>query len=145
VLILLTSWWNKKINNQIRAENLVKWLTESKYELLNEPDVSTFYRKGLQNNSVIDLVFYTQNIKNNNNILTWEINPAIASGSDYEILLYLYKNTENMVLNPKIDLLYNFDKADWKLFSESIINLDKQYDLSDLNSEEELEKEALIL
>ena len=41
------SWWNKKINNQIRAENLVKWLTELKYELLNEPDVSTFYRKGL--------------------------------------------------------------------------------------------------
>ena len=71
----------------------------------------------MQNDSIINLVFYTKNIKNNNNnnnnyIFIWEINLEIVSGLDHEIILWLLKSIKNMILNPIIDLPYNFEKAD---------------------------------
>ena len=39
-----------------------------------------------------------------------------------------------MVLNPIIDLLYNFEKADWKSFSKNITKFNKQYELFNLDS-----------
>ena len=99
------------------------------------------------NSSVLDLVFYSNNLNNNKNFFSWKTDPEIASGSDHEILFYAYKNIENMASNPILDLPYNFEKADWKSFSENINKFNKQYSLInlDLDSEIELENQAEIL
>lgn len=105
------------------------------------PDIPTWHRKG-SNSSVIDLVFH--NLNNNKNYFTWNTTPEISSGSDHEILLYSYKNIENIAVNPITDLPYNFEKADWKVFSNNIIKFNKQHSLINLNldSEKELENQA---
>ena len=73
------SWWNSQISSPTRANALVAWLIQYGFELLNEPDKSTFYREGMVNQSIIDLVFISQGL--NQRQLQWEIDPIIASGS----------------------------------------------------------------
>ena len=55
------SWWNSSISNSIRANTLVPWLNNYDFELVNEPDIYTFYRKygNSTSKSVIDLAFAT--------------------------------------------------------------------------------------
>ena len=36
---------------------LSQWLNQHQFELLNEPDISTFYRQNMRNISIIDLAF----------------------------------------------------------------------------------------
>lgn len=139
-------WWNKNINNSIRADNLIQWLKKYKFELLNTPDIPTWHRKN-SNSSVLDLIFYSHNMNNNNNFFSWNIDLGISSGSDHEILFYSYKNINNTALNPIADLPYNFEKANQKVFSENINKFNKQYSFINLDwdSEIELKKQAEIL
>src|SRR6266536_1811721 len=51
------SWWNLDVSNSIRANELVQWLNQHQFELLNEPDISIFYRRNMRNISIIDLAF----------------------------------------------------------------------------------------
>ena len=51
------SWWNSTISSPIRAEALTQWLQKYDFDLISQPDQSTFYRENLTSLSVIDLVF----------------------------------------------------------------------------------------
>src|SRR6266511_3031725 len=51
------SWWNLDISNSIRTNELVQWLNQHQFELLNEPDISIFYRQNIRNILIIDLAF----------------------------------------------------------------------------------------
>src|SRR6266536_672661 len=50
-------WWNLDVSNSIRVNELVQWLNQYQFEVLNEPDISTFYRQNMRNILIIDLVF----------------------------------------------------------------------------------------
>ena len=39
------NWWNSSITNSIRADSLITWLNSYNYELINESDITTFYKK----------------------------------------------------------------------------------------------------
>ena len=56
------SWWNSKIQNAIRSENLVKWLKLNKCSLINTPDLYTFFAHSGNSSSIIDLTFANSKI-----------------------------------------------------------------------------------
>lgn len=141
------SWWNSQISSPIRAHALVNWLDQKGFELLNQPDQSTFYRAGMVNQSIIDLVFISQRL--NQRQVQWEIDPMISSGSDHEILLYSIP-LEGLIENPLTYSPYNLEKADWEKFSQELLKNDKASPsqlgscLSQLQSKD-LEREAFQL
>ena len=70
---------------------------------------------------VINLVFVSQGLSSKH--IEWEINPKIASGSDHKILLYSIVESDDLVENLAYKMLYNLDKADWKVFSQKLLDL----------------------
>src|SRR6266498_3877260 len=62
------SWWNLDVSNSIRANELVQWLNQHQFELLNEPDIPTFYRQNMRNITIIDLVFVTKALNQSKSI-----------------------------------------------------------------------------
>jgi hypothetical protein len=50
---------------------LIPWLERNTFELINTPDVPTFYRANLARALVIDLAFATMNMREK--IRNWEI------------------------------------------------------------------------
>jgi hypothetical protein len=51
-------WWNsERAARHINTEVLISWLERNEFELINTPDVSTFYRANLARALVIDLAF----------------------------------------------------------------------------------------
>src|SRR5215469_14137070 len=116
-------WWNSTISSPIRAEALIQWLQRHMFELISQPDQSTFYRQGMESLSVIDLVFVSQGLMRKH--IDWEIDQETASGSDHEILLYSIVESDDLVENPAYQMLYNLEKADWKAFSQKLLELDQ--------------------
>jgi Endonuclease-reverse transcriptase len=55
------SWWNSSVtsNNNNRTQELINWLEEYDFELLNKPDQQTCTRS---DSSIIDLTFVTKNL-----------------------------------------------------------------------------------
>jgi len=72
---------------------------------------------------VIDLVFVSQGLSTKH--IDWEIDQEIASGSDHQILLYSIVESNDLVVNPAHQMLYNLEKADWKAFSQKLLELDQ--------------------
>ena len=62
------SWWNLDISNSIRANELVQWLNQHQFKLLNEPDIPTFYRQNIRNISIINLAFATKALNQSKSI-----------------------------------------------------------------------------
>ena len=60
------NWWNSKIQQAIRSENLVKWLKLNRCSLINTPDLCTYYAHSGSSSSVIDLIFANSKIENAN-------------------------------------------------------------------------------
>src|SRR5215469_12605195 len=116
-------WWNSTISSPTRAEALTQWLQRFNFDLISQPDQSTFYRKGITSLSVIDLVFVSQGLISKH--IDWEIDQEVASGSDHEILLYSIVESDDLVENPAYESLYNLEKADWKAFSQKLLDLDQ--------------------
>jgi len=117
------SWWNSTISSPIRAKALTQWLQRFNFNLISQPDQSTFHRKDITSLSVIDLVFVSQRLISKH--IDWEINQEVASGSDHEILLYSIVESDDLVENPAYERLYNLEKADWKAFSQKLLELDQ--------------------
>ncbi len=111
------SWWNSRITNSIRATELVNWLEKYDFELLNESDILTCSRS---NNSIINLTFATKEL--NNMLLNWEIDEDKVSDTDHEIILFSINiDSDNLVENSIYNSQYNFEKANWKAFTEELI------------------------
>ena len=62
-------WWNSKIQQAIRSENLVKWLKLNRCSLINTPYLGTYKDHSGSSSSVIDLTF--ENSKIENAITNW--------------------------------------------------------------------------
>jgi Endonuclease-reverse transcriptase len=51
-------WWNsERVVGHINTEMLISWLERNEFELINTPDVPTFYRVNLIRALVIDFAF----------------------------------------------------------------------------------------
>jgi hypothetical protein len=51
-------WWNlERAAGHVNTEVLVPWLERNAFELINIPDIPTFYRANLARALVIDLAF----------------------------------------------------------------------------------------
>lgn len=137
-------WWNSAISTPTRAQALVPWLEKYEFELLNEPDLPTFYREGMVNKSIIDLVFITKRL--NQRQTQWEINPNLASGADHEVLLYsIQESNTDLVENPIYAMPYNLEKADWSKFSKKLLELDQSPDYRwGLHTENDLGQEMRL-
>ena len=61
-------WWNLESSNARNHEGLIEWLNQFDFELLNEPDIPTFFRQNLINKSVIDLAFATKTLNQKRSI-----------------------------------------------------------------------------
>jgi Endonuclease-reverse transcriptase len=115
-------WWNSTITSPIRAQALIQWLQEHRFDLISQPDRPTFYRKGMSSTSIIDLVFMSERLARE--AIEWDIKDELASGSDHEILIYSILDSRALVQNPIYQAPYNLQKADWKAFSEKLQELD---------------------
>jgi hypothetical protein len=57
-------WWNlERATGHINTEVLIPWLKRNTFELINTPDVPTFYKANLARASVINLAFATINMR----------------------------------------------------------------------------------
>jgi len=113
------SWWNLDVSNSIRANELVQWLNRHQFELLNEPDIPTFYRQNMRNISIIDLAFTTKALNQSKSIF-WQIDENVNTGSDHEVILFSIQSEGNLVENPLGKMPYNLEKADWKEFDREL-------------------------
>ena len=119
---------------------MITWLNSYNCELINESDITTFYRKNdnSTNNSIIDLIFTTQKLSEN--ISDWYIDESNASGSDHEIIRFnIRTKAAELVENSICSQFFNLKKADWKLFSEEILFQAKYTDFSYLNHSNNLD------
>jgi hypothetical protein len=118
-------WWNSRIRNGIRSDELIDWLEKFNFELVNEPDVMTFCRYQTNSNSisesVLDLSFARGNIISS--ISEWAIDEENASGSDHALISLKIQSdsvelVENQLLGP-----FNLEKANWKEFHGNLNSL----------------------
>jgi hypothetical protein len=65
-------WWNsERAAGHINTEVLISWLERNTFELINIPDVPTFYRANLARVSVIDLAFAIMDMREE--VRKWEV------------------------------------------------------------------------
>jgi hypothetical protein len=64
-------WWNsERAAGHINIEVLIPWLERNEFELINIPDVPTFYRANLTRALVIDLAFVITDMREE--VRDWE-------------------------------------------------------------------------
>ena len=125
------SWWNSSITSSKNTNSLISWLKSNNFELVNESDIQTCSRS---NNSVINLAFITKKLYSQ--VSDWCVDEINASESDHEIIVFniRIKATE-LIDNSLCSDFFNFNKADWKLFSEEILVQAQDIDFSYLHSD----------
>jgi hypothetical protein len=65
-------WWNsERAEGHINTKMLIPWLKRNTFELINTPDVPTFYKANLARASVINLAFATIDMREK--IRNWEV------------------------------------------------------------------------
>jgi hypothetical protein len=113
-------WWNSKYSaSSDRTDQLVDWLEQVKFVLVNEPDIPTFFRPNTTNNSVIDLAFATEGL-HRENLITWKIDEEWQTGSDHELILLAILEESDTALNPLMYTPFNLEKADWSEFDNHL-------------------------
>ena len=112
------NWWNSKIQQAIRSENLVKWLKLNRCSLINTPDLCTYYAHSGSSSSVIDLTFANSKIENA--ITNWSIDENADTGSDHEVIRFeLIASFKNLTSHATaLSNKYNCNKADWNKFAK---------------------------
>jgi hypothetical protein len=139
-------WWNSEAT-PTRTEKLLPFLTDNHMDLVNIPDVPTYHHRQNTGDSVIDLVFATDNISDR--VLDWAVDDTTHTGSDHEILRYtLLIDTNNTVPSP-LSQRYNWQKADWSAFKDRLLtNSNREqaefYSLLTIASPTTLDKAAVI-
>ena len=112
-------WWNPRVEDPDKeAQQLVEWIENRDFELLNKPGEATFLRTNAIRPSVIDLAFTSRAVANK--ITGFNINHDIIS-DHHALQITIKASNEPTVANPTQQCRYNTRKADWKLFQESLI------------------------
>ncbi len=122
-------WWNALARNSTReAKELVDWLDKYNCQLLNsEKQEGTFYRSNIREKSIIDLAFYSGNFQEN----TWDNWTIIEeTGSNHKTIAFsLFTKETQRYLNPLQETPFSIKKANWELFSTSLVEQVKDLEL----------------
>jgi hypothetical protein len=94
---------------------LIPWLERNTFELINIPDILTFYRANLVRALVIDLAFATMDMREE--IKNWEAFWNLQSGVEHVLIRFeITTRFTELVENPLHTGPYNFEKVDWPRF-----------------------------
>ena len=106
-------WWNSE--SAAGSDVLVPWLERNSFELVNTPDVPTFYRPNLTRASIMDLTFATMDMREE--VRDWEAPWELQGGSDHVLISFgISTRFTELVENPLHTGPYNFKQADWPQF-----------------------------
>ena len=122
-------WWNFKIFNSIRAQNIIKWTKLNKLNLVNEHDLITWTRNSFKRKSIsiIDLTFINQKIENK--LINWVVDEKESIGFDHQIIRFdLITSFKNLVSNSTTSSKYNLNKANWKEFNKFILTKSNEFE-----------------
>ena len=106
------SWWNSAVSDSDfrKAAVLVKWLKNHCFDLQNESDNEIFHKDNLIRNSVIDLVFSTQNISQ---YMSWWKDSEYTTGSQHDMIFFSLARQSDMLIENSVYICqYDFEKAD---------------------------------
>jgi hypothetical protein len=132
----------------VNADVLILWLERNSLELVNTPDVPTFYRPDLVRASIIDLAFATADMFTE--VRDWEASWELHTGSNHVLIRFgIATRFTELVENPLCSAPYNFDKADWARFHNCLITYSstvlEQYHSSTNHTEEGYERLATAM
>ena len=90
------SWWKSKIQNSIRANELILWVNRFNCEWINILGKMTYTSHWEISQSVLGLTLATLKIAEN--IVNWAINDEIMTRSDHEVTAFnlLSKNAQKV-------------------------------------------------
>ena len=110
------------------AKELVDWLDMHNCQLLNsDKQEGAFYRSNIREKSIIDLAFYSGNFQEN----TWDNWTIIEeTGSDHKTIAFsLFTRETQRYLNPLQETPFSIKKANWELFSTSLVEQVQELEL----------------
>jgi hypothetical protein len=94
---------------------LIFWLERNTFELINTPDVPTFYRANLARVLVIDLAFATKDMREE--VRDWEVFWDLQLRVEHVLIRFgIVIRFIELVENPLHTGPYNLEKADWPRF-----------------------------
>ena len=94
---------------------LIFWLERNTFELINTPDVPTFYKANLARASVIDLAFATIDMREK--VRNWKALWDLQSEIEHVLIRFnIAIRFTKLVENPLHTGPYNLKKADWSRF-----------------------------
>lgn len=139
-------WWDPLSQTSPEASKLLEWIESNNLTLFNTPGEGTFFRVGLERETVIDLTLGGREIARR--VVDWQVLDDI--GSDHRPITFtiIPKNVPEPLVTPStIGQRYNLSKANFKefrkAFKENIENEDVLSYISslepDLNSNISLE------
>jgi Endonuclease-reverse transcriptase len=90
----------------LRSDTLIELIENKNLQLINKPDIPTYYFRNGNGTSILDLTLSTPQI--NSFIREWKVDNNIESGSDHEVILFsIYLNNNDLVDNPLSINRYN--------------------------------------
>ena len=105
------SCWNLKIQNSIRANELMSWINGFNRELINISNKMTYTSHLEISQSVFDLTFATLKIAEN--IVNWTRNDEIVTKLDHEVIAFNFVSKKTQKVDNSLNTTYNVQKADW--------------------------------
>jgi hypothetical protein len=94
---------------------LIPWLKRNTFELINIPNVPTFYKANLVRASVINLAFVTINMREE--VRDWKAFWDLQLKAEHVLIRFkIATRFTELIKNPLHTGLYNLEKADWPRF-----------------------------
>ena len=112
-------WWDplSLATPTASADNFQEWLEDHQFSLLNTPGTGTFFRPNMEQESVLDLSFATQDLVAR--VEDWTIHPDIGS-DHYAISFTIQALNGNLVESPLSQARFNTKKVDWDRFNSKL-------------------------
>lgn len=118
-------WWNSRIRTPKHAELLVELLQSNHFDLLNEEDAPTHFPANGNRPSVLDLTFASSDVYPI--VSKWALDQDSATGSDHSVIRFEVQSLQHTTVPNPCSNRYNWKKADWELFGQSLTEDSKRY------------------
>ena len=121
------SWDPNGRDNSIRAREFLDWIEKNDFLLRNVQGTPTFYRSHLTNPSVLDLTFTKGGLSRLD--IGWATTEV---GSDHSAILYrVVGRQDGQTQRVKERQTYDTKKADWELFRDTLLDREKEIEVTD--------------
>jgi exonuclease III len=117
--------WNPTRTTSLRAEPILDLVENQNFEILNNPGRGTFCRKNTKTTSVIDLTLASPPMQPY--VVNWAIDDNAATGSDHAVIRFDAVSDEEFCEDVPITTRYNWQKADWEKFQDTLLSQTKDF------------------